>query len=300
MTISGKIESRRCPIGLPAPDSSAGKASTSRALAWRAKTPWRSLLVLAFSLGCCLDQAAADSPLSHEQALRIGRRVWQNECGGTLAGLTSWNSGEDFASLGIGHFIWYPAGRSGPFEESFPRLLVYLRDRGAALPAFLAPPNECPWHSRADFLAAASSPEMTRLRKFLAQTIDLQADFLVERLHEALPKILQAASPNERADIERQFQRVGSSAQGSYALVDYVNFKGEGTLATERYRGKGWGLLQVLERMSGTEHGPAAARDFADAAAAVLRERVTHSPPQRHEARWLPGWLNRVATYRQS
>ena len=32
-------------------------------------------------------------------------------------------------------------------------------------------------------------------------------------------------------------------------LIDYVNFKGEGVLETERYRGRGWGLLQVLEGM---------------------------------------------------
>ena len=42
---------------------------------------------------------------------RIGKRIWQNECGGTADGLTSWNAGENFASLGIGHFIWYPKGR---------------------------------------------------------------------------------------------------------------------------------------------------------------------------------------------
>ena len=42
------------------------------------------------------------------QAMTIGRRVWENESGGTLQGLTHWGYGEEFASLGIGHFIWYP------------------------------------------------------------------------------------------------------------------------------------------------------------------------------------------------
>jgi hypothetical protein len=32
--------------------------------------------------------------------------------------------------------------------------------------------------------------------------------------------------------------------------------------------------------------------------AAVLRERVKNSPPERNEKRWLTGWLKRVATYR--
>ena len=46
--------------------------------------------------------------LSPEEARRIGRLIWRNESGGTRGGLTSWNAGEDFASLGIAHFIWYP------------------------------------------------------------------------------------------------------------------------------------------------------------------------------------------------
>ena len=58
--------------------------------------------------------------ISHSDALKVGKRVWQNECNGTISGLTSWNQGEDFASLGIGHFIWYPKERRGPFEEEFP------------------------------------------------------------------------------------------------------------------------------------------------------------------------------------
>ena len=64
--------------------------------------------------------------LSDNQALEIGRRIWKNECGGTVSGLTSWNAGEEFASLGIAHFIWYPEGKRGPFEESFPKLVAYL------------------------------------------------------------------------------------------------------------------------------------------------------------------------------
>jgi hypothetical protein len=243
--------------------------------------------------------AAAEVSLSHQESLRIGRKIWQNECGGTIPGLTSWNAGEDFASLGIGHFIWYPAGRDGPFEESFPQLLRYLQKRGAKLPAALLPNDvDCPWSSRAQFLAAAASPKMKSLRKFLADTIDLQTDFLVLRLREALPKMLAAAPASERSSVERQFNRVAQSAQGCYALIDYVNFKGEGVLATERYQGRGWGLLQVLEGMSGSGEGGAATREFADSAAAVLQERVANSPPARHESRWLRGWLSRVATYR--
>ncbi len=277
-----------------------GDSSTENGAASRASRQRRKVACILLSAFCFFGGStapAASTPSSAEIA-RAGRRIWQNECGGTVAGLTSWNAGEDFASLGIGHFIWYPAGRAGPFEESFPRFVAYARQRGWKLPELLLPPHvACPWQTRAEFSAAADSRVMTQLRRFLVDTIDLQAGFLALRLEEALPKMLAAAAPSERAAIERRFRRVAQSPNGWYALIDYVNFKGEGLLATERYHGRGWGLLQVLERMS--DEGEAT-RSFAAAAAEVLRERVQKAPSERHETRWLPGWLNRVATYRAS
>ena len=79
-----------------------------------------------------------------------------------------------------------------------------------------------------------------------------------------------------------------------------MNFKGEGVLETERYKGQGWGLLQVLQGMSGSGDGAAAAREFASSAGKVLSQRVDNSPPERKESRWLAGWLKRVKTYAQS
>ncbi len=66
--------------------------------------------------------------------------------------------------------------------------------------------------------------------------------------------MLEAAPIGEREKIRENFYRVAAEPDGLYALVDYVNFKGEGTLPSERYRGEGWGLLQVLEEM---RKGPA-------------------------------------------
>jgi hypothetical protein len=245
-------------------------------------------------------RAAEPVRISDADALRIGKKIWQNESNGTVAGLTAWNAGENFASLGIGHFIWYPQGVHGPFDESFPKLLAFARERHVAIPVWLNQSSSCPWSSRAEFSSARNSPQMRELRQFLSRTIDLQAQFLVARLQQSLAKMLDEAAPADRANIERQFARVASTPHGCYALVDYVNFKGEGVLHTERYRGEGWGLLQVLEQMHGTENGPSAAREFSNSAAAMLRRRVQNSPPERHEARWLPGWLNRVHSYSES
>jgi hypothetical protein len=236
--------------------------------------------------------------LSHADVLRIGKKIWQNECNGTIAGLTSWNAGEDFASLGIGHFIWYPKGRRGPFEESFPKVVSFISKRGAKLPTLLLGVGEkpCPWNSRTEFLRAHHSTEMNQLRQFLADTIDLQAEFLMARLESALPKMLAEAAASDRDNVKAQFERLTKTPQGCYALIDYVNFKGEGVLHTERYQGQGWGLLQVLEAMHGTSD-PGAVDEFARAARAVLTRRVQNSPAERHESRWLSGWIRRVNSY---
>lgn len=255
------------------------------------------LIVLGFFL-LSGDEAQAVN-LSPAETARIGKRIWENECGGTVSGLTSWNAGENFASLGIGHFIWYPAGRRGPFEESFPKFLALASSRDAKLPEFLRAnqPQPCPWNSRAEFERDAHSPRMEQLRQFLAATVDLQAEFLVKRLQDALPKMTRESGATDRDKIEKQFARVASTAAGCYALVDYVNFKGEGVLATERYHGEGWGLLQVLEGMSGSGDGGNAAREFSESARAVLQRRVRNAPAERKESRWLAGWLSRVGTY---
>ena len=235
--------------------------------------------------------------LSSAQANKIGRKIWQNECAGTVEGLTSWNDGEGFASLGIGHFIWYPAGKRGPFDESFPKLLEFYRANGIGLKGWLAPGSDCPWRTKAEFDRDRNSPRMKELRRLLADTVALQTEFIVARLQSALPKMQAAAPPADRQRIVANFYAVAESSQGVYALIDYVNFKGEGVLASERYNGQGWGLLQVLQEMRGTPRGAAAATEFSHASARVLERRVRNSPPARRESRWLPGWRNRCATY---
>jgi hypothetical protein len=245
------------------------------------------LAVLAFT------QTAKCIQLTDAQAKNVGMRLWQNESGGSIAGLTAWNAGEDFASLGIGHFIWYPEGKRGPFEESFPPLVVFLRSSGASIPGWLSESHGCPWATRAEFLAATRSAKMEELRAFLVRTIGLQARFAADRLEQALPKMLVAAPAEKRALVQRNFSRVAALPNGAYALVDYVNFKGEGTLATERYKGEGWGLLQVLETMGEGQ----ALQEFSRAADIVLSRRVQNSPPERGEQRWLPGWRSRVRSY---
>lgn len=241
------------------------------------------------------DSSRVTDILRPEDHARIGQRIWKNECGGTLAGLTSWNSGEGFASLGIGHFIWYPRGMSGPFEESFPSLLRFLASRGIRVPGWLAASTACPWRTKNEFQVASQSSRMVELRRFLSETIAGQTAYTVARMEAALPKLLAAVAVQDRALVERRFRAVASSPEGVYALVDYVNFKGEGINPSERYRGEGWGMLQVLQGMQPARPGTASAVEFGRSASRVLARRVKNAP--RDESRWLAGWKNRCQSY---
>lgn len=240
--------------------------------------------------------AAAVNDLSAAQKAAIGRKIWQNECAGTVEGLTSWNGGEEFPSLGIGHFIWYPAGFNGRFEESWPQFIAYARQRGVQPPA-VALERHSPWASRAAFQADFRGPRLASLRQWLAANVPLQTDFIIARSRAALPKILAAAPAGDRPRIQANYRKVASTPQGTYALIDYVNFKGDGTGASEKYNGLGWGLLQVLAGMRDVPAGPAAAAEFAASAKRLLDRRIANAPAARGEARWREGWHNRCDTY---
>jgi hypothetical protein len=239
--------------------------------------------------------------LPEAAAAAIGERIRWNETGGRDEWLVHWAPGEAHASLGIGHFIWYPAGARGPYRESFPEALRFMGARGVRLPDWLQPSSPCPWPDRAAFLEAQSGRRTAELRRFLAETVGDQLAFMASRLADALPALLQAAGPGRRTIIQSQLARVLLDAEGrlraggAYALIDYVNFKGEGLDPGERHAGEGWGLLQVLEVMAGEQGDGGAA--FAAAAARVLERRVGLAPERRNERRWLPGWLKRVRTY---
>ena len=229
-----------------------------------------------------------------DTALDIGIRVWQNECAATLDGLTSWNKGEEFASLGIGHFIWYPS-KKGPYNETFPSLLAFLKSKDIQIPLWLEEAKGCPWKNRDEFMRAKSCKKMQQLRTLLKHTLSLQAEFLADRLENALP-MLEKEAPQERKEaILANYRRVFEAATGLYALLDYVNFKGYGTDSKERYAGVGWGLLQVLDGMQSVGEPM---EEFIRSAKEVLLKRVENAPAERNEQQYLAGWFNRIETYK--
>ena len=242
--------------------------------------------------------------LDPELALKVGRQVWYNETGGDRDTITAWNASENFASLGIGHFIWFAQGRPARFQESFPDMISFMRSRGAKPPSWLdtSPIPPCPWTNRAEFKRNFHSEPMVSLRKFLLDTVGLQAQYLALRMQGALPKMLASLNTSkDKAHVRDQFMRVVTASSDLYPLVDYVNFKGEGISPTEAYpnantgKMQGWGLKHVLLEMRGTSTDTSSVlNEFADAAATVLKRRVQNNPPNK---RWLKGWLTRVKTY---
>lgn len=245
--------------------------------------------IVLLSSACAISSTVAPSDA---QMKEIGKRIWNNECGGTISGLTSWNQGEGFPSLGIAHCIWYPAGKRDRFEESWPSLARYLKNHGTPIGPWML--GTCPWRTRQAFMSDFKGPRLTALRKILAQTFVLQTRYTVLRLERALPIMFRGLSPEEALRVKTNFERIAKEPLGFYALIDYVNFKGEGVNPSERYQGQGWGLLQILEMMPTT--GPALPA-FVKTAEMALQRRVDNAPAMHHEAQWLPGWNNRLQTY---
>ena len=235
--------------------------------------------------------------LTREQLLSVANKIFQNETGGSVSNLVDWNDGENFPSLGIGHFTWFKAsgGRSG-FGDSLPDMIAYYKQKGIELPKLLAESRYSPWKSKSELMAkkANGDKDIQELIAFFDNTREIQVMFIYDRLKDSLSKMIEASSNKE--NLKNQFERMVNTPNGLYALIDYVNFKGEGLKGVSAYNNIAWGLRQVLENMKGTAVGQSALVEFSNSAKYVLEKRVQNAP--RNERRWLQGWYNRVDTYK--
>lgn len=239
--------------------------------------------------------------LSNEEKKDIGNLIWKNETGKRYDYLVFWNKNEEFPSLGIGHFIWYPEGKKVVLTETFPALLNYFIKKNVQFPSWLekARHTGAPWQSKAEFDLCSHSENVKELRKLLSNTIELQVDFIIKRLHQAWRQIRKKVHPKKRSIFQQHYNHMLKSKQGCYALIDYLNFKGEGINPNERYNRKGWGLLQVLETMPIQISPKQTVAEFVKATHRILEQRVQNAPPEKKaiEKKWLLGWKNRTNTY---
>lgn len=256
-----------------------------------------SILIVA---GCFFVNFCSECHITTSQKRDIGMQIWQNEAGKKYDLLVFWNQHEAFPSLGIGHFIWYPASRPDLYTQMFPDLLDYFKKRGIKLSPWLerAKIKGAPWVSKKDFDEHKNDWRINELKRLLSDTIDIQVDFFIERLKKSWPCILAATSQRNRPVITHHYQRLCATPQGTYALIDYLNFKGDGTNVRESYNKIGWGLLQVLECMPRMVVEGKEVEEFVNAAKFVLERRITNAPKDKaHEKNWLPGWKKRIDTY---
>jgi hypothetical protein len=204
------------------------------------------------------------SSVTRETAQNIGRNLLFNETSCKVKELASWDSTEDFPSIGIPHVIWFPSGVEKKYDESFPRFWKYLRERnnGAMkMPSFLdrddITSGSVPsiWQSKQQF---DSDPRVKELNRFLANPTVLgwESDFAIHRGFDAAYKVMATNSLDPKPKMStkvmcQHFKKLLSSPGGVMALVDYTNFKGEGIYPAE-IKGPSkvrWGLKQVIETM---------------------------------------------------
>lgn len=237
--------------------------------------------------------------LSQYELNVIAEKIYQNETSGDPKNIMFWSKNETFPSIGIGHFIWYPQGQPKVFDETFPAMIDYYIANKVQIPAWLihARKTGAPWRDRESFERSRSDKEFQQLKTLLMNTKALQTQFFFDRLHESIPEIVKHVAPQYRQHIVNNYNALAATKGGWYPLIDYINFKGKGIKATERYNNQGWGLLQVLQNMKPVQAGPYALMEFSRSAKAMLDRRVRNSPVDKNEARWVPGWTNRTNGY---
>ncbi len=258
---------------------------------------WVSLLTESYSFANIPNHSdEIRSQIDDNEMSRIAHQIYLNETGGKPENLISWNEGERFLSLGIGHFIWFPRDLDSRFTETFPELITFLRSRGHSIPAWLQNDLDCPWSTKDMFERAKSTPKFQSLYQLMQSSFEDQLRFIMQRKESSLSLMLSNLSSEiAQKELKARFEGLKKTPIGLYSLVDYVNFKGEGISPKERYEGKGWGLLQVLQGMDTQKYTLHDA--FTQSCIKVLSERIQNSPQREIEERWLVGWTKRCETY---
>lgn len=276
-----------------------------------------------------------DLNFTDQDYAKIVAYVAGNEFQNNPEGAIDWNDGEAFASLGIGHFIWYPKDVEQRFTESFPKMARFLlqnwpdesslndeaRSHYRYARNFFYTRDEvrfCPWNTKTEFLKwKRENPHgWSSLIFFLnhAPVKRIQVDYLNADFQMSLVALIDdlQGEENLRAmealegitlaqviDIERHtILNLLQSKAGATALMDYTNFKGDGIDTRMRYQSVGWGLQQVLFWAQSSEQSALSnLQAFSRAALRTLlrRSELASNPIERDQ--WIHGWANRVLGY---
>lgn len=252
------------------------------------------------------------NPLSRQEKEWIGNKVYRNECAANPKYLIHWGKGEEFPSLGIAHFIWYPQDVTGPFQQTFPEMVEFV-SKYQAPPSWLSHLKNfnAPWANAAELAETRNSQPIKDLQAWLLETKAYQAEFVVGQFQKRLDQYFKNHPEVETTHIVRVINKLLEFKEGRFALIDYVNFKGVGN-AQEQYQGEQWGLISVLSEMTRVENESLKSltsiesisqdellRLFVESAKKRLQLRVELAPEQRNERRWIKGWFKRLDGYLQ-
>ena len=255
-------------------------------------------LIVLFSYAITYSSHTRALGVSEQDAKKLGMVIWNNEADKRIDLLAYWGTYSSFPEVGIGHYIWYPQGQAGPYTAQFPPLCAYLLSQGVQFPQWLLDAHlagGAPWQTREEFMQDAE--RTNELREFLASTVDLQTKFMIKRLEDEWINIL-AAAPSDRQDqLQYYFELMRSSLLGTYALVDYLNFKGNGLNPREERNGHRFGLLQVMLDMPDGLTEENITKAFAICAARRLVNYIGQFAPEYKPVKFLAGWVKRVSTY---
>lgn len=202
-----------------------------------------------------------------------------------------WHLHEPFPYLGIGRFIWFPKDANFSYEEDFPSLLKFMKDRGHKMPDWLDEDFSCPWASRQEF--EKDQVRQLELRQVLESGIHLQIKFLITHSFETFETIIDSFDDVDKTVMKNKFVQLLEDPRGLYALIDYCQFKGSGLHQKEFKDGKGFGLKQVVEALPCESCN---VESFVKTAKDILKERAKNS--NGHDEKWLSSWINRLDRYR--
>lgn len=252
-------------------------------------------------LGDVINQRRSELP-------KVTANLLNNETSCKPGFMMEWDdkAGENFPSIGLPHVVWFPQNAKKVVDESFPRFWNYITKNyhGITRVPQMNVSGAAPWNSKAQF---DSDPVVKDINRFLLDpdVLKLEGEFAVQRGLDSVYTVMAANSLDPQAkmsqkDLCTNFKNLIASPQGLMAVVDYVNWKGEGVHYSEKTDRQNvrWGLKQVLEKI-----GPVAAGDkkahlkFAEAAEAVLKDRAADDARITKSMR---GLLNRIdSTYRK-
>jgi hypothetical protein len=228
--------------------------------------------------------------------------AWQQNSDGTHMNATG------YVGIGLGSYIWYGANNRENYVEDWPTVAQALQSHDVTLPAWAL--GVCPWSNEADFDAANTpgSPyyadiqalnttlqtdpaaldvqfrfgPWARLLRGVTPNSDTPGDYMFGYDPIKAPNALISLPPGEAELIGANFSAV-STVQGfghplgMYALVDYDNFKGEGTAVTEIHNTQHWGESAVLEKMGPLDIQIDPLTTFINSGLEVLHDRIVNT-----------------------